>query len=104
MNWLRANRLSAKDPLASMSFNSGIRSSVDTKAKSIVDTDISTPDKIKSNPSFSLERINSKTIENTKTTLSTIIKRKDSVKLPSLKKGSSSDINPEEDKIIDSQK
>lgn len=90
MSWLRANRLSVKDPLGSMSFNSGIRSSVDAKSKPTLDTDISTPDKIKSNPSFSLERINSKTIENTKSTLSSIIKRKDSVKLPSLKKGNSS--------------
>ena len=47
MNWLRANRLSAKDPLASVSFNSGLRSSVDAKSKPTLDTDISTPDKIK---------------------------------------------------------
>lgn len=62
MNWLRANRLSAKDPLTTASFSSGLRQSVDTKMKNSQDSDLSTPDKIKSNPSFSLEKINAKTI------------------------------------------
>jgi hypothetical protein len=54
MNWLRANRLSAKDPLDNASFNTGLRMSVDTKSKQSQDTDFSIPEKIKSNPSFSL--------------------------------------------------
>ena len=54
MNWLRANRLSAKDPLDNASFNTGLRMSVDTKSKQSQDTDFITPQKIKSNPSFFL--------------------------------------------------
>jgi hypothetical protein len=62
MNWLRANRLSAKDPLGTSPLSTGLRSSVDTKSKQFQDSEINTPEKIRSNPSFSLEKINSKTI------------------------------------------
>lgn len=95
MSWLRSNRVSVKDPLSPSSYASGLRSSVDTKSRPTQDNNFSTPDKIRSNPSFSLEKINSKTIENSKSSLATILKNKDSFKLPSLKKGSVSDINPE---------
>lgn len=95
MSWLKANRVSVKDPFSPSGPGVVLRSSVDAKFKPTQDSDFSTPDKIRSNPSFSLERINSKTIENSKSTLSSIIKRKDEFKLPSLKKGSVSDINPE---------
>lgn len=62
MSWFRANRVSVKDPLSPSSYGTPIRSSVDNKSKPTQDSDFSTPDKIRSNPSFSLERINSKTI------------------------------------------
>ena len=62
MNWLRANRLSVKDPLGSPSYDLSLSSSLDTKSKSNHSLEMTTPEKIKSNPSFSLEKINSKTI------------------------------------------
>lgn len=54
MSWLRANRVSVKDPFEASSPDLVMRSSVDTKVKPIQNIDINTPDKIKSNPSFSL--------------------------------------------------
>ena len=54
MNWLKANRLSAKDPLGSPSYDINMRSSVDTKNRSRKNLDFTTPSKIRSNPSFSL--------------------------------------------------
>lgn len=62
MNWLRSNRVSVKDPIGPSVYASGLRSSVDAKSRPTQDSDFSTPDKIRSNPSFSLEKINSKTI------------------------------------------
>ena len=88
MNWLKANRLSAKDPLGSPSYDINMRSSVDTKNRSRKNLDFTTPSKIRSNPSFSLERANSNTIDSAKNSLSSIIKHKDNIKLPSLKKNS----------------
>lgn len=86
MSWLRANRVSAKDPLGNQNQSFAGRSSMDYKNKSSSDTDISTPDKIKSNPSFSLQKINERTIDSSKAPLSNIIKKKEPFKLPNLKK------------------
>ena len=88
MNWLKANRLSVKDPLGSPTYDLSLRSSVDSKVKSNKNLDFTTPQKIKSNPSFSLEKINSKTIDSNKGSSTSIIKRKDQFKLPILKKNS----------------
>lgn len=54
MSWLKANRVSVKDPFESSSPDSVIRSSVDSRVKPIQNSDINGTDKIKSNPSFSL--------------------------------------------------
>lgn len=54
MNWLRSNRVSVKDPIGPSVYSSGLRSSVDAKSRPTQDSDFSTPDKIRSNPSFSL--------------------------------------------------
>lgn len=54
MSWLRANRLSAKDPLSSPSYELDVRSSVDSKNRQNKNLDFTTPSKIRSNPSFSL--------------------------------------------------
>lgn len=88
MNWLRANRLSAKDPIGSPPYALNMRSSVDAKRSSIRNMEMTTPEKIKSNPSFSLEKINSKTLDGTKSAMTSSIKRKDQFKLPLLKRGS----------------
>ena len=96
MNWLRANRLSAKDPLATPSYALNMRSSVDSKRNSNRSMEFTTPEKIKSNPSFSLEKINSKTIDNNKSSMSTMPRRKDQFKLPILKRPSMMDSNPEQ--------
>lgn len=53
MSWLRANRLSAKDPLDSSPHDINNHSSVDQKSKKYSKYDYSTPSKIRSNPSFS---------------------------------------------------
>lgn len=94
MSWLKANRVSAKQPINS-SYNIPNKSIVIPKQKSITNNDFTTPDKIKSNPSFSLEKVNSKTIDNPKATLSGMLKPKDKVKLPILKKKNNNDINPQ---------
>lgn len=54
MSWLRANRVSVKDPFESTPSEIMVRSSIDSKLKPNQNNDISLPDKIKSNPSFSL--------------------------------------------------
>ena len=95
MNWLRTNRLSAKDPLGAPSYALNMRSSVDSKHNSNRSMEFTTPEKIKSNPSFSLEKINSKTIDSTKVAQSTSPKRKDAFKLPILKRPSFIEQNPE---------
>ena len=56
MNWLRANRLSAQNPLESPAYDLNMRSSVDVKRNSNQSLEYNTPGKIKSNPSFSLSK------------------------------------------------
>lgn len=51
-----------------------------------------TSEKIKSNPSFSLDKISTRTIEIAKTNLLPDIKKKDSIRLPMIKNRS----NPED--------
>lgn len=43
MNWLKANRLSVKDPLGSPTYDLSLRSSVDSKVKSNKNLDFTTP-------------------------------------------------------------
>lgn len=43
MNWLRANRLSAKDPVNQGSYDLNMRSSVDNKKKASRNLDLTTP-------------------------------------------------------------
>lgn len=95
MNWLKANRLSVKDPFINPINDLSIRSSIDSKIRSTKGSENDSPEKIKSNPSFTLDKINTKTITNAKSNLASIIKHKDPFKLPSLKKVASSEVNPE---------
>ena len=69
MNWLRANRLSAQNPLESPAYDLNMRSSVDAKRNSNKSLEYSTPGKIKSNPSFSLSKAVNRSQEETGTVL-----------------------------------
>lgn len=76
MNWFKSNRQSVKDPLDSEHQELISYSSVDKKKRGSKRLEYSTPSKIKSNPSLSLEKVNTRTIDASKNSLSTVIKRK----------------------------
>lgn len=94
MNWLRANRFSVKDPLQTASYNdTNLVKPSNSQAKSFKNNNNPNADKIRSNPSFSLQKISAKVTDN-QYPLTNVIKRKDVFKLPSLKKNSLTDFNP----------
>ena len=92
MNWLRANRLSAKNPLESPAYDLNMRSSVEIKRNPHRSVEPSTIGKIKSNPSFSISKTNAKTVdENCKKCNYTAAKQ---IKLPLIKRNSKVEENP----------
>lgn len=88
MNWLKVNRVSAKDPLSVPPYDLSLPTSFGSKYKLSKSIELKSSEKIKSNPSFSLEKINSKTIDQGKGHTEKTTKKRENFHLPLLKRNS----------------